>query len=190
MRSTKRFVTYFLLAAICALPLTQTACSPTEMAKQARRVSSGLKKALPYIEKYGISTTRITIGIDVADRLVIAPEKNDSAGALELTETLINEFNAIIDEDVIKIPDGKTRTIVLVGLEVANAALHFLADGISAEAAKVPVGDARSGAARQLGTVQQFRRKSSWRCRSSQSGRFMKMDYCKMHPDVSQIDTF
>lgn len=190
-----RRITGLAMTLVLALGViaTQTACDKPALIKNARRVSAALKEVAPILTVNGVSTARLNEAITTADGLIAALEGSgtDPATTLEIVSTLISQFNALVAQDVVRITNPATRTIVLVGLAVGNIALRNIADALAEEAANRPVtGGMGASAGRHAAVIRAFRAKPKWRCRNASSGRFAKMDYCKQFPANSVVETY
>jgi hypothetical protein len=177
---------FIVTALLMAMLVTQTACPKKgELASYARDVVSALNDTVPILENAGLDAAKLRQAVDIGNRLVSAFESNQSADAISLTSALVTAFEGIVS-DTGAIKDPRTRTLVLVALATGNVALHYIAnhlpDNATASGPLKGSSDARN--------VLQFKKKPRWRCRSSQTGRFEDMGYCKAHPDVSQVETF
>lgn len=178
------------LAAVLSFALvTQLACNTPDLVKNARRVSTALKAVVPIFSANGIGTMRLAVAIDIADRLITAFETNNNAAALELTSALITEFNALVSQDVVRITNPATRTIVLVGLAVANIALHQISDALAEQPAGV-LRRADPSSAQKVQTIVAFGQRKNWRCRNASSGKFAPMSFCKQFPANSVVETY
>lgn len=172
---------------------TQTACEKGTLVANAKRVSTALKEAAPILTINGVSTARLTETIATTDALIAQLEGGGTnpATTLETVSTLISQFNALVAQDVVRITNPATRTIVLVGLAVGNIALRNIADALAEEVAKLPAtGGMSAGMDHNAAVIRTFRAKPKWRCRNASSGRFAKMDYCKQFPANSVVETY
>jgi hypothetical protein len=103
--------------------------------------------------------------------------------ASDVGAELITHFeNLIVDSE--RITNPLTRTLVLVALGEVNYQIQRLLEriDITERMAAMP-------GARQTAVARFTQRRKTWRCRNSQTGRFEKMEFCKKHPDVSQVET-
>lgn len=183
MRYARRTSLSFLLALSLLGFGFDNGCSSTSLASYANRVVESVQDVLPII-KSGSALAAIQHGRELAS----AFKAKDNALALELTELLINDF-ARLRIDVQGLPDSRTRTYALALLAAGDVALHFIVDSFP-QPTTTDVRKASPVQARQLHTIAVFKAQKHWRCRSSQTGRFEKMEYCVKHPDVSQVETY
>ena len=174
-----------------AVVLTQTACPnnqsieqiKTDAGKIAKQVVGGLNDTIPIFQANGLDASQLIRARDYGNQLISKLESTDGENSGPLLTSLINTFSGIVAQTEI-IRDPKVRTIVLVSLAVANIALRRLADKL--DDAEAVVG---RGASPDLTTARAFKARKPWRCRNSQTGRYATMDFCKGHPDISQVET-
>ncbi len=92
-------VTRPILALIIAFSLLSAlACERSSLIKNARRVSSALKDAVPVFTANSIPVVRLNRAIGIADRLIVAFESSNSEDALGLSSALITEFNLLVQK--------------------------------------------------------------------------------------------
>jgi hypothetical protein len=194
MQRLRSHAVAFLLVA--AVVLTQTACPKqsveeikTEAGKIAKEVVGGINDTIPIFKANGLDITQLVRARDYGQQLITALETTDGSGSGPLLTSLINTFSGIVaSTDVISNP--RTRTIILMSLAVANIALRRLADKLDDIFVSSGGGQgAAAGMSHDVRVARAFKRRPVWRCRNSQTGQYAKMEFCKAHPDVSQIET-
>lgn len=178
----QRMTLVALALALVLVSQTAFTCSRRDMISYAGDVVSALTDALPLLTQGGVQTAKIQQAITIGNQLVTAFRDNQDASALQLTSALITQFQSIAD-DAGLIPNPMTRTRILVTLALGNVALHYISNHIHSE---VPSGVLSASPA--LVVIRMEARKPIWRCRSSQTGKFSPMSYCKQHPDVSTVE--
>ncbi len=187
----RRTATAIGLMVVLAMSLaTQTACDKGTLVANAKRVNSALREVQPILVANGINSNRLTEAMNLSEQLVRAFEASDSTNALSLTSELITAFNGLVAQDVVRISNPTTRTIVLVGLAVGNIALRNIADALAEQATNRPMAGPMGASGRHAAVVQAFRTKKKWRCRSSITGRFAKMSVCKSDPSHTTVETY
>jgi hypothetical protein len=159
---------------------------------------TALTDVVPLLKANNISTVKFEKAIDIGDRLVTAFENSQNSAALDLTSALITAFEEIVAEvDLIK--DQRVKTVVLVGLAAGHIALTHLADLMDDTIAQVESGrfsvpgvmswqNPQTDAAKA--TIKAFKKKKQWRCKNATTGRFEKMEFCKLNPETSYVVTF
>lgn len=183
MRTTKRLVAVALLALMLA---SQTACPKGEkLAGYAEDVVEALNLSLPLLEQAGVNVAKVKIAVGIGNQLVAALKAGQSDSAVDLTAKLISAFELIVT-DVNTIPMSQSlRTKILVGLAAGQIALRIIARNLE-ESKPAGVLTVNSETAK----IKTYAAKPKWRCRSSQTGRFAEMSFCKQHPDVSIVETY
>jgi hypothetical protein len=172
-----------------AIVITQTACpSSQSIAQIAGEVYKYSNAAIVIFESNGQSTTRLIQVRDMAGKVRDAFNAGDNTSAVDYARQLIMLFNLLTD-DAKAIQNPTTRTIILVALFIVNEKLTDLANKVAAVPETVKVAASRRNSS-AVNTIEAFRAKKNWRCRSSQTGQFAKMEYCKAHPDVSVIEIY
>lgn len=172
-----------LVALTSTVVITQ-GCDKESALKNSRRANSVLREVVPIFQANGLSTVRLQEAITLSDRLIVALETGGTGSdPVALVSALISTFNALVSEDVLKIQNPQTKTIILVSLAIANIALREIANALAEEAPPT----ARSS--RDANVIESFRASPKWRCRDSVSGQFRKMDYCKANPSTSTVET-
>jgi hypothetical protein len=188
---------------LSSLVITQTACpgsaeKPTrdEIYSWATEAVGIAREIVPIFESAGYSSHYVGEAIGAGDLLVTALNAHKDADALEQAAAMIDATNGIIS-DVINIQDQTKRTLILATLAGARIALRHISEklkDVEDSGAVVAGGGGMKGARRggntALAKVRAFRTSKNFRCRSSQSGRWVEMSYCKAHPDVSQVETY
>jgi hypothetical protein len=177
-----------LLPLIIAIVVSQTACPEKQTALTiSKEVTAALGDTITIFQANGLSVARLQEAQALSSQLVAVLESTDTDGgnAATIVAGLITKFTQLVAESE-QIADPRTRTIVLVSLAVTNILLRRLADKI--DDPPVAVRPSATGT-RAVRTVTEFRARPKWRCRNSQTGRFEKMEFCKKHPDVSQVET-
>lgn len=176
-----------LLAFALVFCLLFTACPKRDqMIGYAEDVVSGLNAALPLFQSLGMNTAKIQQAVGIAGQLVTAFRQHADEDALNLTASLIPVFESIAaDANLIQNP--ATRTKILVALAVAQIALRFIARNITSlpQAAR-----ATGGPSGNLARIHSFGSRKAWRCRSSVSGRYEKMEVCKASPETTTVETY
>lgn len=164
--------------------LSQTAfqCSRRNMVSYAKDIVAGLNQALPILAGAGVATGRIQIAINIGGQLVTAFETNQDADALALTANLITAFEGVAN-DASLIRDPTTRTRVLAVLALVDLSLHIISNHISSQITKPMASPA-------LLTIRRQAAKPVWRCRSSVTGKFEKMEVCKAQPDKTTVERY
>lgn len=177
-----RLVKRSAIALVIALSLLSTACPKKDnLVFWGEQVVGAATDAIPILTAAGVSTVKAEQFRDYGNKLVLAIKANDgtalgyAASCIDLLEQVANDAKLITDP--------ARRTTVLVILAVAEVALHHIANALPAPQA------GRMSAGRSATTIQNFKAKKAWRCRSSQTGRYAKMDYCRAHPDVTTVET-
>lgn len=179
MNLNRKFVASLLMAVmVCAL----TGCPESKkLAPFAEDVVEGLSLSLPLLEQAGVDVAKVRTAIDLGRKLVIALKSEGGGDPVNLVDQLIGKFDLIVGE-VNKLPISQAnRTKILVGLAVSQIALRIIARNIEA---KAPEG------VQEVSNIKVFAAKPKWRCRSSQTGRFAEMKFCREHPDVSVVETY
>lgn len=172
-------------AAVVCLALTlafMTGCPQSEkLAGYASDVVEALNLSLPLLQQAGVNTGKIQTAITIGNQLVTAFKANQKDSAVDLTSKLITAFEGIVT-DVNTIPMNQaTRTRILVGLAVGQIALRIIARNLQSSA---PAG------VQDVTPISTMAAKKQWRCRSSVSGRFEKMDVCKKSPSTTTVETY
>ena len=173
---------FFLMTAM----LLSTACDKGSMVDNSKIVVSTLNEVLPMFESAGIGSAKVREAVEIGNRLVAAFDANRNAEAVILTSSLITAFEGIVI-DTTRISDPTRRTIILVSLAAGNIALHHIADELAKNA---PVVSGGMRGAPAVSKVAVFKAKKSWRCRSSQTGRFEKMEQCRKFPATTVVETY
>lgn len=157
----------------------------------AKETVSTLKDIRPILVAANYSVAKLDKAISAGDKLVAALESTGTGTGtkIELVASIINKVEDFAAETSL-IKDPKTRTLILVGLAIADVALHRIADALAKDAESVPV-TARRGAGVTRTSEQvilEFKVKLKYRCRDSVSGQFRKLQYCKENPATTQVE--
>lgn len=122
---------------------------------------------------------------DDSSILAQAFEQHDNTTALEKAAAITRSLEQLIAVDSKLIPQGK-RTLVLALLAAADIAISEIANHTQKEAdAPTKVVLSRSADAQ---VMIKYAAKPRLQCRSSITGRFEKMDYCKANPNNSTVE--
>lgn len=178
--------------------ITQTACPGDKEPRDkiyswATEAVAIAREIVPLFESAGHSSPFVTQAITAGDLLVTALNEHRDGDALEQAAAFIDATDGIV-RDVLKIQDPGKRTLILATLAGARIALRHISEQLKeVEESGVVVSDGPRRSTRPnaaLAKVRAFRTSKNFRCRSSQTGRFQSMSYCKAHPDVSQVETY
>lgn len=175
------------LALIACFAFTQTACDQN-IVDNARLIVSVTTEVLPIFASAGVNVAKVQKAVDIANKLVTALEQNNSSDAVKLTAALIPVFQEIVS-DASLIQNPRTRTLVLATLAAAQIALRYISQKIQTKATDVGMAPAM-GASRDGSVISEFAKKEKWRCRSSVTGKFEKMEVCKAHPDTTTVEGY
>ncbi len=122
---------------------------------------------------------RYDIATQIARDLLAATQNSNETEAARLVVALVPAFTSIAGEFT-----GNTKILAILAL--GQIGLRFYANHYM-NAVRTGGGQ---GASAGNSRVRAFARAKNWRCRSSQNGRFQKMEFCRAHPDVSQVETY
>jgi hypothetical protein len=167
----KLFSSRALLAAMLVFCLFLASCD------KLKTVTSSVKRAIPLLQAEGISVKNA----DEVLRLITLFDADPQAATLDALTLAFDGLTA----DAREIANPTKRTVVLVVLVGANIALQAMAEEYIK---KVSVTAAMSVGA-QDNNLRGFASREKWQCRSSQTGRYVPMSYCKEHPDVSTVES-
>lgn len=172
----------FIVPILLALLLTQLACPEgKKLAPYAEDIVESLNASLPLLAPYPELSVRVVNAVTIGRQLVTALKSEGGGDAGNLVDSLITHFDQIVSQvNSLPIPQERKNQILL-GLIGARIALGVISRNI---AEKAPEG------VQQVSKVREFSKRKLWRCRSSQTGRFAEMSFCKAHPDVSVIETY
>lgn len=173
-----------------------------DLIKYSRETVAGLRDVVPILRANNLNTATLAKGINIGDRLVTAFENDQHADALVLTADLITAFEES-QAEIELIKDGRVKTVVLVGLAVAKVALRRLSDLVDDTVVEVEKNHAsirgvsnfqseseKSKVEQAKDKIKQFKKKKQWRCKNALTGRFEKMEFCRLNPATSYVVTF
>ena len=203
-RSLPLAVMTFVLCA--ALLFSQVACSSSSLIKNADRVATSLIQAQPVFQSLvdggvipyerGVQIiSRLTQGAADAKLLADAFRNGDNTSAIDTAAKLINVLETLISQDAQLIKNPAQRTTALAILAAADIALHVIADNLVQTAQAYPDLDRYITAfapqsKTAVETIKRFAKKPKLRCRDAKTGRFLKMEQCKAHPDTTVVERF
>lgn len=190
-----------------SLFVSQTACSTGSLVKNADRVGSALLEARPVFQSLidgGVITNdrgvkilaRLTEGAADAKLLADAFRSGNNSDAVDISARLIDVMETLINQDAQLIRNPATRTTALAILAAADIALHVIADNLIKTAqANARVFDyamawAAPQAKKSVEVIREYAKKPKLRCRDARSGRFLKMEQCKAHPDTTVVERY
>lgn len=177
----------YIGAGVSAIVVTQTACPQSKtLADYSHKVVRGLNVAIPIFESNGQDTALLIKARDLAFKAEMAFQKSNNVSGAATIADLVAVFDVEIMAQVNRITNPTVRTIVLVGLAVANDQLHELLDKLDEMSASVAPSEIKG---MNRSAVSTFKNKKRWQCRNSATGRFEKMDFCKEHPATSEVET-
>lgn len=147
-----------------------------------------LDKAIPLFELNGLKTENLKNAIKIGGPLVVALK--EGGDFLNQAGAFVNAFEKILaDVELIKNPT--TRTLVLVGLAVADEAIHDLLDQVELPSfAHLLQGDQ----AQAIETLKAYKAKPRLRCRAAgpvekyKAGQFAPMDICRKYPAQTVVE--
>lgn len=176
------------LALALVFTIVLAGCSKTSAAKYTRIATDAVESTEAIFSANGLPVVNLQ-KVVAAGRAAQRAFESGASNALDLLSAFISSYEDWIASDVDLIKDQRTRTIVLVALSVGNIALHALVDMLD-QGTPATIRTAAMPSSNTLATLENFRAKPRWRCRSSISGRFEKMDYCKANPATSQVEHY
>lgn len=176
----------YLGVGVSAIVVSQTACPQSKtLADYSHKVVRGLNVAIPIFESNGQDTALLIKARDLAFKAEMAFQKNNNASGAATITDLVAVFDIEIMAQVNRITNPTVRTIVLVGLAVANDQLHELLDKLDEMSANAP----SEIKGMNKSAVSAFKNKGRWKCRNSENGQYASMSYCKEHPATSEVET-
>ncbi len=179
------------LVLLVAMVLSQTACPQGQkLAPYAEDFVESLSLSLPLLAPYPEIAQKAATTVNIGRQLVTALKSENGGDAGNIVESLISHFDQIVME-VNTLPVSQERkNQILLGLVGARIALGIIARNITKEVVAAAGPQPKRSTAVRISRIQEFSKRKNWRCRSSQSGRFAPMSFCKAHPDVSVVETY
>jgi hypothetical protein len=148
---------------------------------------AGLKDARAIFIGNGVSTKKLDLAIQTGE-VALAAFDAGGTNTVELIANFITVFESVVS-DASLISNPQTRTKILVMLSIADVALHTVAEILKNEEPKPSNAVFRGAVSRDSrDAILAFDKKPKFRCRSSVSGRFVKMEVCKAHPDITVVE--
>ena len=158
--------------------VSQTACTKGQMVAAAKDVASALHDAQPFITQLVPGkAARFAQAVGEAEKLVTAIEASDKTTAA----SLIADIFPAIDEVA---SDLGANTKVLAILAIANISLHFLVNHLPQSKMLAVAGGAT------YAKLAAFKQRPVWRCRDASSGRFLKMEQCRLRPAMTVVERY
>jgi hypothetical protein len=157
------------------------ACSKASTLSWSKEGVSALQEAQPLLVAAGLPADKITTAIEWGNKLVAKLEDPSSTPAdpASLARGVITAFQDVVAQTNL-IKDQQKKVVVLAILGIANIALHHIADAVLTPTSGVALDP----------VVGKFKAAKPWRCRSSQTGKFEKMSFCKNNPAVSVVEAY
>jgi hypothetical protein len=127
-------------------------------------------------------------------KILGAAFRSGAANTIELAANVTSAFEQILQTDINLVPAGWRRTAVMVALSVVDEVLHDIADDLAATAdalrhhvlfGRFVQQIEKSKAAEKL---RAFAKKPRLRCRDAKTGKFLKMEQCKAHPETTVVE--
>lgn len=173
MRQLRRTGYALLLATLLVL---NTACpKKATVVSIAEDVVAAAEEFLPVAESAGVPTGNIKTFLKFS-KLGLAAIKTDDGTALGHYEVAFTALRAVVgDVAVIKDPLKRTLALALVG--IIDRTLHKLVDQLP------PSTPGLTGS-----SITEFRKHKVWRCRSSVTGQFKKLEFCKANPATTTVE--
>lgn len=183
-----------LTALLLTLAIFLQACGEFNFQNVANRVANVADEAIPIVEIIpncsacpGIVTSLKRVRDD--SRAAAAAEAaGDNTTALDKAASVTRIIEALIDIDTKLLPAGK-QTLVRALLAVADLAIREIVDHLQSMSKAMRVVVSR-GANRSAQVMQDYAKKARLQCRSSVSGKFEKMSFCKSNPTTSTVERY
>jgi hypothetical protein len=202
-------ISLILVCSIVAGGLTQIGCDKQKTANAlvagADVVADKCGEVRPLFQQYaslGLISQQDASRIDgqlercQSDSKLLADafRNGQNQSAVDIAGRVIDSFEALITNDVGLIKDPSKRTWTLALLSAADISLHFIASQM-VKIAKNATAAQRfifSWATQQTkdsaDKIRAFAKKPKLRCRDAVSGRFRKMEQCKLHPESTVVE--